>query len=179
MFRGQVTCQDAAWAAIVDGPRTAALSRCTMAAQNCVSLQVWTVTAIAPVPPTTLLDTISSQLLTIPEWVEARRGAEAARPTRLTFEGLTRSTFHDVVGNPYRPVWPEPHWLSANDRAVEHLARLIDDHGEYNKLGLLGDALQDAGCDNPAVLDHCRDDGVHGPGCWVIDTLLGRMYTRS
>lgn len=36
-------------------------------------------------------------------------------------------------------------------------------------MGLLSDAL----------LDHCREDGVHGPGCWVIDTLLGRMYTRS
>jgi hypothetical protein len=40
---------------------------------------------------------------------------------------------------------------------------------------ILADALQDAGCDNEEVLDHCRAaDGVHVRGCWVVDLVLGK-----
>ena len=36
------------------------------------------------------------------------------------------------------------------------------------------DALQDAGCDNDDILDHCRGDGPHVRGCWVVDLVLGK-----
>ena len=39
---------------------------------------------------------------------------------------------------------------------------------------ILADALQDAGCDNADVLDHCRSDGPHVRGCWVVDLVLGK-----
>jgi hypothetical protein len=40
---------------------------------------------------------------------------------------------------------------------------------------ILADALQDAGCDNDDILDHCRDsNGAHTRGCWVVDILLGK-----
>jgi hypothetical protein len=39
---------------------------------------------------------------------------------------------------------------------------------------ILADALQDAGCDNEAVLDHCRSVGTHVRGCWVVDLVLGK-----
>jgi hypothetical protein len=39
---------------------------------------------------------------------------------------------------------------------------------------ILADALQDAGCDNVNVLDHCREEREHVRGCWVIDMLLGK-----
>ena len=35
------------------------------------------------------------------------------------------------------------------------------------------DALQDAGCEAPEVLQHCRGGGEHGRGCWVVDLILG------
>ena len=39
----------------------------------------------------------------------------------------------------------------------------------------LADALQDAGCDNDDVLNHCRDTNqVHVRGCWVVDLVLGK-----
>jgi hypothetical protein len=38
----------------------------------------------------------------------------------------------------------------------------------------LGDALMDAGCDNNAILDHCRSAGSHVRGCWVVDLVLNR-----
>ena len=40
---------------------------------------------------------------------------------------------------------------------------------------ILADALQDAGCDNDDMLNHCRDEKqVHARGCWVVDLLLGK-----
>jgi hypothetical protein len=34
--------------------------------------------------------------------------------------------------------------------------------------------LQDAGCEDEAVLSHCRSDGPHVRGCWVVDLVLGK-----
>ena len=39
---------------------------------------------------------------------------------------------------------------------------------------ILGDALQDAGCHDEDMLTHCRGDGPHVRGCWVVDLLLGK-----
>jgi hypothetical protein len=39
---------------------------------------------------------------------------------------------------------------------------------------VLGDALMDAGSDDPDVLAHCRSDGVHVRGCWPVNLLTGR-----
>jgi hypothetical protein len=38
----------------------------------------------------------------------------------------------------------------------------------------LADALQHAGCDSAAVLDHCRCDGPHARGCCAVDLVLGK-----
>ncbi len=37
---------------------------------------------------------------------------------------------------------------------------------------ILGDALMDAGCDNEEVVSHCRSNGLHVRGCWVLDLIL-------
>ena len=39
-------------------------------------------------------------------------------------------------------------------------------------LPLLADALEEAGCDDRVVLDHCRGPGPHARGCWVVDLVL-------
>jgi hypothetical protein len=40
---------------------------------------------------------------------------------------------------------------------------------------ILADALQDAGCDNEDILNHCRDaKQTHIRGCWVVDVVLGK-----
>jgi hypothetical protein len=40
---------------------------------------------------------------------------------------------------------------------------------------ILADALQDAGCDNDDILNHCRDANVtHVRGCWVVDLALDK-----
>ena len=38
----------------------------------------------------------------------------------------------------------------------------------------LADALEDAGCNNRDILEHCRQPAEHVRGCWVVDLLLGK-----
>jgi hypothetical protein len=38
----------------------------------------------------------------------------------------------------------------------------------------LADALEDVGCDSADILTHCRGDGPHIRGCWVVDLILGK-----
>jgi hypothetical protein len=37
---------------------------------------------------------------------------------------------------------------------------------------ILGDALEEAGCDVPEVLEHCRRGEPHLRECWVLDLIL-------
>jgi hypothetical protein len=54
------------------------------------------------------------------------------------------------------------------------LARQTYEARDYSAMPVLADALQDAGCDNDDILNHCRGPGPHVRGCWVVDLALGR-----
>lgn len=43
---------------------------------------------------------------------------------------------------------------------------------DYGIMPIMADALEDAGCTNEVILDHCRSEGTHGRGCWVLRHLL-------
>ena len=43
-----------------------------------------------------------------------------------------------------------------------------------DRLAVLADALEEAGCDNDDLLSHVRGPGPHVRGCWVVDLLLGK-----
>jgi hypothetical protein len=77
----------------------------------------------------------------------------------------------DIFGNPFRPVAFAPEWRTAT--AVS-LARQMYGAREFGAMPILADALQDAGCDNDDVLNHCRGSGPHVRGCWVVDLVLGK-----
>jgi hypothetical protein len=49
----------------------------------------------------------------------------------------------------------------------------------FDQMPVLADALQDAGCDNTDILNHCRQPGEHVRGCWVVDLLTGRKQSQS
>jgi len=77
----------------------------------------------------------------------------------------------EITGNPFRPIAIDPQWLTSD---VLALARGIYEDRAFDRMPILGDALQDAGCENADILDHCRDpNGVHVRGCWVVDCVLG------
>jgi hypothetical protein len=42
------------------------------------------------------------------------------------------------------------------------------------RLAALAGALADAGCTNAGILGHCRSEGPHVRGCWVVDLVLGK-----
>jgi hypothetical protein len=76
-----------------------------------------------------------------------------------------------IFGNPFRPATLDPAWRTDT---VVALARGIYDDRAFDRLPILADALQDAGCDNDDILNHCRDAGPHARGCWVVDLVLGK-----
>ncbi len=79
----------------------------------------------------------------------------------------------DIFGNPFRPVAFDPRWRSESAVA---LARTAYDTRNFTLLPILADALEEAGCDHPDVLSHCREpNGVHVRGCWVVDGVLGKV----
>jgi hypothetical protein len=80
----------------------------------------------------------------------------------------------DIFGNPFRPVTVDPSWLRWNDGTVPKIAQGIYEERAFERLPILADALLDAGCDNEDILSHCRGEGPHVRGCWVIDLLLGK-----
>ncbi|MBP3959984.1 hypothetical protein J8F10_32485 [Gemmata sp. G18] len=77
----------------------------------------------------------------------------------------------ELFGNPFRPVALVPVWLTSTVRA---LAEGIYQERAFDRMPILADALQDAGCDNEDILTHCRQPGEHVRGCWVVDLVLGK-----
>jgi hypothetical protein len=78
----------------------------------------------------------------------------------------------DVFGNPFRPVSADPAWLRWNDGTVRKMAQAFYEERAFERLPLLADALEDAGCDNADLLGHLCGPGPHVRGCWVVDALL-------
>jgi hypothetical protein len=81
------------------------------------------------------------------------------------------SLFRCIFGNPFRPVTFAPDWRSASAVA---LAAGMYEARDFSHLPVLADALEEAGCDHPDVLAHCRGPGPHARGCWVVDLVLGK-----
>lgn len=77
----------------------------------------------------------------------------------------------EIFGNPFRPVIPDPTWLTPS---VLELAQSIYDERSFDRMPMLADALEAIGCANPDILNHCRQPRGHFKGCWVIDLLLGK-----
>jgi hypothetical protein len=61
-------------------------------------------------------------------------------------------------------------WRTAD---VLGLARAAAEDKAFERLPLLADALQDAGCDLREALAHCCGGGPHVIGCWVVEWVLG------
>jgi hypothetical protein len=120
-------------------------------------------------------------------WVSAPRHKVSLRKMLLVGEalqqGLLRSDrdaalviaddVRDILGHLFFAGRIDPAWLSANDGAARRLAVEIEATGDYQHVPILGDALEDAGCDCEAILSHCRQPTRHVRGCWVVDLLTG------
>jgi hypothetical protein len=81
----------------------------------------------------------------------------------------------DVIGDPYTPRVIDPLWSRWNDCTVARIAQGVYQDRAFDRLPILHDALLDAGCDDEAVLSHCRSEGPHVLGCWAVDLVLGKQ----
>jgi carbon storage regulator CsrA len=72
--------------------------------------------------------------------------------------------------------WPlpvlDPAWLTWNDGTVLRLAGAIAEQGNYDALPILADALEEAGCTDAAILDHCRSCHPDSRSSWVVNFIL-------
>jgi hypothetical protein len=80
----------------------------------------------------------------------------------------------EVFGNPFAPTPFDRRRLGGLGRGVRMLAQSIYEERAFDELPVLADALEEAGCNNSEILNHCRQQGEHLRGCWVLDLLLGR-----
>jgi hypothetical protein len=82
---------------------------------------------------------------------------------------------HDLFGNPFSLTSAKSRWRTPQVIAMAAAARdvmLADGQLDRGRLGTLADALEEAGCADDNVLNHCRSKGPHVRGCWVLDMLL-------
>jgi hypothetical protein len=91
------------------------------------------------------------------------------RPGRIA-PPMLRGVLHCVIGNPFRPVESGP-WITP---AAVTVARDAYDRRDFAALPMLADLLEEAGCPDQTVLDHCRSAGPHARGCWVVDLVLDK-----
>jgi hypothetical protein len=108
-----------------------------------------------------------------PKWVADLGRAPLARAaiSEVAEEESQLALIRDIFGNPFRPVAFSPSWQTCTTVA---LAQQMYAARDFSAMPLLADALQAAGCDNEDILDHCRGQGPHVRGCWVVDMLLGK-----
>jgi hypothetical protein len=98
--------------------------------------------------------------------------AEAARSL------LQVKLVREVVGNPFRPGALGANTLGWHGGLVRHLAEGIYEEHAFERMPILGDALEDAGCTDEQILEHCRGGSGHFEphvrGCWVLDLILDK-----
>jgi len=154
---GQVT---EAKRAEAEGPIDAAASAADAAAYSAISLEgrpAWGASHAAR-------QAVAAAALNS-DWGSAEEAPASERQAHVSF-------LRCICGStPFRPVTVSPAWQTAN---VVALALAIYDERAFDRMPILADALEDAGCSDHEILAHCRGPGPHVRGCWVVDLLLGK-----
>ena len=106
-------------------------------------------------------------------WLKFVSGLEVELPERSRTQAVAfhLALFHDLIANPFRPVAFDP---SRQTSTVIALAEAIYADRAWDRMPILADALEEAGCDDARILDHCRTYPIHARGCWVVDLVLGK-----
>ena len=72
----------------------------------------------------------------------------------------------------------DPRWRTETVLALA-LARGIEVEAAFDRLPVLADALEEAGCDHLLLLHHCRHCSAHTPDCWAVSLALDRVPTPA
>jgi hypothetical protein len=97
---------------------------------------------------------------------------EFRRAVQLLDGVAAANLLREIFGNPFRRVAFDTAWRTSTAVAI---ASGMYESREFSAMPILADALQDAGCENADILNHCRDpQQVHVRGCWVVDLVLDK-----
>jgi hypothetical protein len=77
-----------------------------------------------------------------------------------------------AASNDLRYPWRPPVRGEWRTSTVAALARGIWADHATDRLPILADALQDAGCESPGLLGHLRGPGPHPRTCWALTDVL-------
>jgi len=113
-------------------------------------------------------------------WADQVAGAKRVAESAFVYhnKGTRRGIIdmlRDIFSNPFHPT-PSiaPEILAGNYQTVLKMTHAIYDERAFDCLPILADALEDAGCEDATILNHCRQADDHVRGCWVVDLLLGQ-----
>jgi hypothetical protein len=99
--------------------------------------------------------------------LEAGRSAEQRQQC-----DLLRCVFGPLPFRP--PPRLNPAWLAWEAGTVPKLATTVYEERAFDRLPILADALEEAGCTETELLAHLRGPGPHACGCWALDLLRGK-----
>jgi hypothetical protein len=115
------------------------------------------------------------------------------------FRPITRrelTVFPDASDRPLTPAVPasrrlganawNPERLAWNSEVIPQLAQAVyadrhlpDGALDGSRLLVLADALEEAGGIHEALITHCRQQGPHARGCFVLDLILAKNHERD
>jgi hypothetical protein len=111
-------------------------------------------------------------------WLASTLHTASLRPngSEVSGEGQAQADLlRCIFGNAFHPLPPvNPARVAWEGGTVPKLAEAIYDERAFDRLPVLADALEEAGCDAAELLAHLRGPGPHARGCWAIDLLLGK-----
>ncbi len=106
------------------------------------------------------------------------QGNLAAQMEVLQAEAASQAELcRDIFGPlPFRDVAVSAAVLAWNDGCVVKMASSLYQERDFvpPRLGVLADALEEAGVADEEMLGHLRGPGPHCRGCWCVDLLLGK-----
>jgi hypothetical protein len=112
--------------------------------------------------------------LTLEGSIDLWQAAHTSASSNPQVKNRQLAIFREVFGNPFRPVTIDPAVLTWNDSTVRRIAEGIYEDRVFDRLSILADALEEAGCTDADILGHCRSGCEHVRGCWLLDLLLGK-----
>jgi hypothetical protein len=132
---------------------------------------VWTATSLAA-------DFVEAGYSLLDSAINTANQASDPAPNPQAEKAAQAGILRDIFGNPLRPIALAPAWRTPT---VAGLAQTAYDNRllpagtlDTDRLAILADALEEAGCTNADMLNHLRGPGPHVLGCWAVDLILGK-----